>query len=200
MANPKKTKMLPQSDGAPRRTYRGKRAGVSEDTGQGILEHPEIAKRLSVRELKFLDAYHQLGSLRAAYRTLQPTASDTSSSRKGGHMIKVIRQKITQDEEWELMGVSLAKIGKAVSEGMGATFVRSFITRDGRVIETPEYPDHAVRQTAVGNAMKLRKLDKGEEMGGINVKIMMFAHPDAPRWPGSGDSEPIDVTPEDVDL
>jgi hypothetical protein len=175
--------------------YRGKRAGVSEETGEGILAHPEIARKLSVRELKFLDAYYKHGGVRKAYLTLQPKASDTSCAWKGGTLLKQIRKKITQDEEWELMGVSLALIGKTAAEGMGATFKRSFITRDGDVIETPAYPDYAVRQTALANAMKLRRLDKGEEGGDINVQVVVYAHPNAPRWPGADDSV-VDVTPE----
>lgn len=188
--------MLEPTAGPPR-TYRGKRAGVSEVTGEGLLAHPDIAKKLTVKEIRFMDEYVRHGSVRKAWQALHPKAKDGSAAWNGGTMRKKIMSKITQDEFWELWGPSLADIGRVAKEGLEATFKRSFITRDGQVIETPSYPDHDTRQKALANAMKIRRIGQDEGAGAIQVNIVMYNQPGDERWPTHAD-DTIDVTPEEA--
>lgn len=181
--------------GGPRRVYRGKKVTL-RDMPEGAIDrlndHPEIAKKLTPREINFLGVYYATGSREQAYRALRPGSSRNTCNWEAGKLLKAIRVKITQDEEWELFGPSLALMGKTAKEGMEATFHREFITREGDLVKGTEQPDHAVRQKALENSMKLRGIGKEEGGGGIHVSITMFSDPrDTSRWPGGE----VDITP-----
>jgi hypothetical protein len=167
--------------------YRGKRPGPAEMVREAKARAPELASRLTPMELKFLTRYYELGTLAAAYRSLRPGLSDRSCYQRGAVVMKTIRGKLSDQELFELAGLSVANITTAVTGALNATTQKDFVLpRTGQIISTPPVPDHATRLAAAGLGVKLRKMAQDDEKGQtLTVNVISYCPPGTPPWPGA---------------
>jgi hypothetical protein len=189
--------------GGGHNTYLGE-AAVPPVKDKTEAASPDCIRRLNPRELKFLRGYFQTGTYADAMRTIRPDIKDSTAWSMGSRMWKRINEKLSLAEIHECLGVSLGNVDRVLAEGMSAKFKRSFIGRDGTVIESPEYDDHPTRISAAKEAARILGLtdNKGE---GIRVAVTIFCRPEERNtWPGSEgkldqdlDFNIFDITPQE---
>jgi hypothetical protein len=173
--------------GTPAPMYRGKRAGPAEIVREARARAPELASRLTGMELKFLTRYYELGTLAAAYRSLRPGLSDRSCYQRGAVVMKTIRGKLSDQELFELAGLSVGAITTAVTGALNATTQKDFVLpRTGQIISTEPVADHQTRLQAASLGVKLRRMAVDDEKGQqVTINVVQYNPPGTPPWPGA---------------
>jgi len=183
------------------KTYLGKvsvptRPQLEFGSTDGI-DRVKVMTKLNLRELEFLEAYVQVGSLTGAMLLLHPrTKHRMAAYRRANKAMKSIDSKITPEEKFALMGVTTGKLARVVGEAMDAKFQKEFVTRDGVIVAGKEHSDHQVRMDAAKLASKLLGIDRTDNNPAISINVINYAPAGAAPWPTSGSTNPeIDITP-----
>lgn len=182
---------------------------------------PQVKREVNLTrtERTMLIYYAQSEFQNVAYRkTLEELGrpipkNENAINSAASKLLRKIREKMTDEEFWEALGLSKARIARALREGMDATYVKHTVLRKQEVVTymkadgspgsrvmscdeliEKEYPDHIARERCARTAALLTgemtttgNQDAGNQGTG---KLTFIFNIGAPKKP-----EPIDVTP-----
>jgi len=134
---------------------------------------------LSVKEQKFLKAYIQTGNISESARIAGSKGKDTFSLYNAGRAI-IERCGITLQEIQESAGITDSYLTSTLQNGLQAK-KKYFGTWQGKLLESGEFEDHAIRLKALEIAHRLRGqfIDRAELTGanGGDIVLQLTARP-----------------------
>ncbi len=134
---------------------------LGKGEGEGGIE------ALTIRERRFLLAYIEKGTLKDAALAIDSHASDVAARVAGHTYWKNIKRKVDIEALMEDVGLSKVRIFRKINEALDAKVVKPFLSKDGGIVESPEYVDHLTRVKAADVAAKIMGIivEKREHSG-----------------------------------
>ena len=155
-----------------------------------VLELPvpmpgKTAIKIGPKGIRYLNAYLEKGSFIEAYLSVNPRAKrENSYGNASNYHKKIMAAFGGRDAFWEWAGVSYGAIANTVRAGMLAETQREFvIVKTGEIVRGEKTPDHPTRLVSAKLGAQLRGvLKENEGSQPIEVNVINYANPNAPRW------------------
>jgi hypothetical protein len=176
--------------GNPTKVYQGERPGPPDKKVLAkIAKRAEkAAAKISAEMRMYLEAFAEKKDHADAYLLLHPNCPTRESARRRGwETMRKIRQHLSENEIYDLLGLSREAITTAIADALGATSQKDFILpRSGKIISTPPVASHEVRLAAAALGVKVRKMAVDEESKQTLVVNLIDYSGGLGPWPNGG--------------